>query len=118
MNWDGAARKKPLAAAVAAVALAFAVVCPVMAGPGVPEDQGCHGGSGDGGDEAGPGVVCCSSVTAPRLFLPDPGPEAALSFSGETSPPVSHRDRPLAAHSPGGRDPGRLLFLLQASWLI
>ena len=45
MSHVGPTRRKPPAAAVLAVVLAFAVVCPLMAAPGVPAEQSCHGGS-------------------------------------------------------------------------
>ena len=112
----GSMHRKPLAAAVLAVVLAFAVVCPLMAAPGVPVDQGCHGSS-----EPAPGEerasVCCSSVTVPKLLAPGPGLVAALPASFEAAP-----DIPRWNHQSDGplpfRKPKPPLFVQHAALLI
>lgn len=67
------ARRRPPAFGVLATVLAFAVVCPLMAAPGIPEDQGCHGGS-----EPEPATervsVCCSAAMTPKAIPAEPGP--------------------------------------------
>ena len=116
MRQLGRLRRKPLAAAVLAVVLAFAVVCPLMAAPGVPADQGCHGSSepAPSGERVS---VCCSSVTIPKLLTPDPGPVAALPASLEAAPDVPLRNHP----SDGSlrlREPKPPLFIRHAALLI
>ena len=109
-------RRKPLAVAVTAVVLAFAVVCPLMAAPGVPAGQGCHSGSepASDGERAN---VCCSSVTVPKLLTPEPGPAAALPASVEAARVVLKWN-----HQPGGalpfREPAPPLFVRHAALLI
>ena len=116
MTHPGRLRRKPLNAAVLAVVLAFAVVCPLMAAPGVPAEQGCHGGSGPASDAEGVDV-CCSSVTVPKLLGPEPGPAAALPASLEVGRGVREWN-----HAPEGflppREPSPPLFVRHAALLI
>lgn len=116
MKRFGSARRKPLAATVLAVVLAFAVVCPLMAAPGIPADQSCHGSS-----EPAPDTdrvsVCCSSVTVPKLLTSEPGPAAALPASVEAVRTVPNRnDRPGGPLPP--REPRPPLFIQHAALLI
>ena len=77
MSQPGRLGRKPLAAAVVAVVLAFAVVCPVMAAPGVPVEQGCHTNpEPTHGDDRT--AACCSSVTVPKQLQSEPGVPAPL----------------------------------------
>lgn len=109
-------RRKPLAATVLAVVLAFAVVCPLMAAPGVPADQGCHSGSAPapGGERAS---VCCSSVTIPKLLAPDPSPAPALATLVEAAPEAAKGTWQPDA-SPAPREPRPPLFVRHAALLI
>lgn len=116
MNLTASTRRKPLAATVLAVVLAFAVVCPLMAAPGIPTDQSCHGSP-----EPAPATervsVCCSSVTVPKLITPEPGPAAVLAASAEIVRAV-----PNGNHRPSGplppREPRPPLFVQHAALLI
>ena len=116
MKGPGSLRRKPLAAAVLAVVLAFAVVCPLMAAPGIPAEQVCHTGS-EPASEGERMNVCCSSVTLPKLLAPDPGPATVLPVAVETSvaPPRWN-------HQPGDplppREPNPPLFVQHAALLI
>ena len=116
MKPAASARRKPLTATVLAVVLAFAVVCPLMAAPGIPADQGCHGSS-EPAPEAERVSVCCSSVTVPKLLTPEPGPAAVLPASVE-----SVRAVPRWSHQPDGllppREPRPPLFVRHAALLI
>lgn len=116
MKLIGPIRRKPLAAAVLAVVLAFAVVCPLMAAPGVPADQGCHSSS-----DPAPGAedvnVCCSSVTVPKLLTPDPGSVSMLPASGETASVVPGWNHLLDGRIPP-REPKPPLFVQYAALLI
>ena len=116
MNLAASKRRKPLAATVLAVVLAFAVVCPLMAAPGVPAEQGCHGSSVPAPDSERVSV-CCSSVTVPRLLAPEPGPAAVLPASVELAGTIAswHRqpDGPLPP-----REPRPPLFVRHAALLI
>ena len=58
-------RGTPLTVAVIGVVLSFAVVCPLMAAPGVPSGQACHGAESDLPEERL--NVCCASVTVPTV---------------------------------------------------
>ena len=112
----GPTRRKPLAAAVLAVVLAFAVVCPLMAAPGIPADQGCHGSS-ETAPDAERVSVCCSSVTVPKLLTPEPGPAAVLPASTEYVPAVRNwNDQPDGPLPP--REPRPPLFVQHSALLI
>ena len=115
MRKTGPIGRKPLAAAVLAVVLAFAVVCPLMAAPGIPADQSCHGGS-EPAPDAERVSVCCSSVTVPRLVTAEPGP-AALSAVIAAVRVVPKWDRQPAGPLPP-REPGTPLFVRHAALLI
>jgi hypothetical protein len=116
MHPVGPARRKPLAAAVLAVVLAFAVVCPLMAAPGIPADQSCHGSSEPARDTERVSV-CCSSVTMPKLLTSEPGPAAVVPASVESVETGWHRndrsDGPLPS-----REPRPPLFIRHAALLI
>ena len=109
-------RRKPLAAAVLAVVLAFAVVCPLMAAPGIPAEQSCHGGS-EPAPDAERVSVCCSSVTVPRLLTPEPGPAAVLPASGEPLQATVRWNRQPDGPLPP-REPRPPLFVRHAALLI
>ena len=117
MRKIGQSRRKPLVAAVVAVVLAFAVVCPLMAAPGIPVDQGCHGGSEPSRGAEQTTVVCCSSVTVPKVLTPEPGSETALASFAGAQPVVpvwnSRLDSPLPR-----REAKPPLFVQHASLLI
>ena len=118
--WN-ALRRRPMAVPVLAIVLAFAVVCPMMAGAGSPAQQGCHSGSesAPAGHPAGQDRVaaCCSSVTVPKVVAPAPSPSGALSGFGVATPvrvlAGAVTPDPVAAGPPG---PPR--FLVCASLLI
>ena len=116
MRHIGPARRKPPAAAVLAVVLAFAVVCPLMAAPGIPAEQSCHGSS-EPAPDAERVSVCCSSVTVPKLLAPEPGPAAVLPASGEPVRAIVRwklqPDGPLPP-----REPRPPLFVRHAALLI
>ena len=116
MKHVGPTRRKPLAATVLAVVLAFAVVCPLMAAPGIPAEASCHGSS-----EPAPGAervsVCCSSVTVPKLLTPEPGPAAVLPASGEPVAAVARWNRQPDGPLPP-REPRPPLFVQHAALLI
>ncbi len=63
-------RGTPLTVAVIGVVLSFAVVCPLMAAPGVPSGQACHGAESDLPEERL--NVCCASVTVPTVAVSAP----------------------------------------------
>ena len=109
-------RRKPLAAAVLAVVLAFAVVCPLMAAPGIPAEQSCHGSS-EPAPDAERVSVCCSSVTVPKLLTPEPGPAAVLPASGEPVAAVATWNRQPDGPLPP-REPRPPLFVRHAALLI
>ena len=116
MDRIGPTRRKPLAATVLAVVLAFAVVCPLMAAPGIPAEASCHGGS-EPAPDAECVSVCCASVTVPKLLAPEPGPAAVLPASVEPVPAISRwngqPDGPLPP-----REPRPPLFVRHAALLI
>ncbi len=116
MRHVGPTRRKPLAAAVLAVVLAFAVVCPLMAAPGIPAEASCHGGS-EPAPEAERVSVCCSSVTVPKLLTPEPGPAAVLPASGEPVRAVPNWNRQPDGPLPP-REPRPPLFVRHAALLI
>ena len=116
MQRFGDVRGKPLTAAVVAVVLAFAVVCPLMAAPGVPAEQGCHGGS-EGTPDAERVSVCCSSVTVPKLLTPEPGPAVVLPAALDAAPAVPARNHETEARLPS-RQPDPPLFVQHAALLI
>lgn len=109
-------RRKPMAATVLAVVLAFAVVCPLMAAPGVPAEASCHGSS-EPAPDAERMSVCCSSVTVPKLLAPEPGPAAALPASGEPVRAVAGWNRQPDGLLPP-REPRPPLFVRHAALLI
>ena len=109
-------RRKPQAAIVLAVVLAFAVVCPLMAAPGIPVEASCHGSS-EPAPDAERVSVCCSSVTVPKLLTPEPGPAAVLPASGEPVRVVSRWNRQPDGPSPP-REPRPPLFVQHAALLI
>lgn len=116
MKLTARTRRKPLAATVLAVVLAFAVVCPLMAAPGIPADQGCHGSS-EPAPDAERVSVCCSSVTVPKLLNSEPGPAAALPASLDIV-----REGPRWTRETGDplppREPSPPLFVRHAALLI
>lgn len=116
MKRVGPTRRKPPAAAVLAVVLAFAVVCPLMAAPGIPAEQSCHGGS-EPAPDADRVSVCCSSVTVPKLLTPEPGPAAVLPASGESVRAVARWNRQPDGPLPP-REPRPPLFVRHAALLI
>ncbi len=116
MKHVGPARRKPLAAAVLAVVLAFAVVCPLMAAPGIPAEASCHGGS-EPAPDAERVSVCCSSVTVPKLLAPEPGPAAVLPASVEPIRTVAGWNRQPDGPLPP-REPRPPLFVRHAALLI
>ncbi len=115
-----APRRSPMAVPVLAIVLAFAVVCPIMAAPGIPDVQGCHGGTEPTPVEQAQEVVaCCSSVTVPKSVAPAPRAGSLMFPAGSAAPlcgaaaavesdpdPASHRRSELR------------LFLICASLLI
>lgn len=109
-------RRKPLAATVLAVVLAFAVVCPLMAAPGIPADQGCHGSSEPAPDTERVSV-CCSSVTVPKLLAPEPGPAVVLPASLDTVEAAPRWSREAGDPLPP-REPNPPLFVQHAALLI
>ncbi len=109
-------RRKPLAATVLAVVLAFAVVCPLMAAPGIPAEASCHGGS-EPVPDAERVSACCSSVTVPKLLAPEPGPAAVLPASGESLQPIFRWNRQPDGPLPP-REPRPPLFVRHAALLI
>ena len=109
-------RRKPLAATVLAVVLAFAVVCPLMAAPGIPAEASCHGSS-EPAPDAERVSVCCSSVTVPKLLTPEPGPAAVLPASGEPVAAVATWNRQPDGPLPR-REPRPPLFVRHAALLI
>ena len=116
MTRIGPTPEKPLTVAVLAVVLAFAVVCPLMAAPGVPAEASCHGGP-EPAPDAEPVSVCCSSVTIPRLLTPEPGPAAVLPAAVEPVRVVPRWNRqPDGPLSP--REPRPPLFVRHAALLI
>ncbi|MCY3746939.1 MAG: hypothetical protein F4228_02075 [Acidobacteria bacterium] len=116
MKRVGPTRQKPLAATVLAVVLAFAVVCPLMAAPGIPAEASCHGSS-ESAPDAERVSACCSSVTVPKLLTPEPGPAAVLPASVEPVQVVSRWNRqPDGPLSP--REPRPPLFVRHAALLI
>jgi len=109
-------RRKPLAATVLAVVLAFAVVCPLMAAPGIPAEQSCHGSS-EPAPKAERVSVCCSSVTVPKLLTPEPGPAAVLPAATEPVRTVAAWNRQPDGPLPP-REPRPPLFVRHAALLI
>lgn len=116
MRLAASKRRKPPAATVLAVVLAFAVVCPLMAAPGVPAEQSCHGSS-EPAPDAERVSVCCSSVTVPKLLTPEPGPAAVLPASGEPVPAMADWNRQSDGSLPP-REPRPPLFVQHAALLI
>jgi len=107
--------RQPLAGALVALVLAFAVVCPVMAAPGVPESQGCHQEGGSTPDAAMEATACCSSVIAPRPVETGPDTVPALLPMVITAEPK--RAAPSVA-APHFRETGPPLFVRHAALLI
>ena len=107
--------RQPLAGALVALVLAFAVVCPVMAAPGVPESQGCHQEHESTPDAVVESATCCSSVIAPRPVETGPDAVSALLPVVATAEPARTAS-PAAA--PRFRETGPPLFLRHAALLI
>ena len=116
MKHVGPTGRKPLAAAILAVVLAFAVVCPLMAAPGIPAEASCHGSSEPAPDTERVSV-CCSSVTVPKLLTPEPGPAAVLPAFGESVRAVARWNRQPDGPLPP-REPRPPLFVQHAALLI
>ena len=109
-------RPKRRGAVALAIGLAFAVVCPLMAAPGVPAEASCHGGSEPASDTERVSV-CCSSVTVPKLPAPEPGPAAVLPASVESVRTMAVWNRQPDGPLPP-REPRPPLFVRHAALLI
>ena len=104
---------------VGALVLAFAVVCPAMAGPGVPEAQGCHGGSESLPETPVETVAaCCASVTVPKAAAPEVDLLQMPRLAGSNASWESRTEESRDPGAPPPADSGAPRFLRHAALLI